>query len=157
MSITLADAIEFITLEADMLDYGQFKEWLSLYTPDGLYIVPIDPDADDYQKKLNYAYDNAEMRQNRVTRLLSGRAISAMPPAHTVRLLGRYRMLETDETKCIVRCAQMLTEMRQGRERYYSANVTFHLLKTDDGLKIDRKIICLLTSTEALTTVSYIL
>ena len=157
MSITLNDAIEFITLEADLLDYGQFKEWLSLYTPEGLYIVPIDPDATDYEKTLNYAYDNAEMRQNRVTRLLGGRAISAMPPARTVRMHGRYRMLEADETKCVVRCAQILTELRQGRERYYSANVTFHLVKTDAGLKIDRKIVSLLTSTEALTAVSYIL
>lgn len=157
MSITLDDAIALVTLEADMLDHGDFRDWLSLYTPDGLYVVPIDPDTECFEKTLNYAYDNAEMRQNRVERLLGGRAISAMPPARTVRMLGRYRMLETDATQCTLRCAQLLTELRQGRERYYAANVTFHLVSTAEGLKIDRKIIRLLTSTEALTAVSYIL
>ena len=157
MSITLDDAIALVTLEADMLDHGDFRDWLSLYTPDGLYVVPIDPDTECFEKTLNYAYDNAEMRQNRVERLLGGRAISAMPPARTVRMLGRYRMLEADAAQCTLRCAQLLTELRQGRERYYADNVTFRLVSTAEGLKIDRKIIRLLTSTEALTAVSYIL
>jgi 3-phenylpropionate/cinnamic acid dioxygenase small subunit len=157
MSITQDEAIALVTLEADMLDHGDFREWLSLYTPDGLYVVPIDPDTECFEKILNYAYDNAEMRQKRVERLLGGRAISAMPPARTIRLLGRYRMLEMGAACCTLRCAQLLTELRQGRERYYAANITFHLVSTPDGMKIDRKIVRLLTSTEALTAVSYIL
>ena len=157
MSITLNEAIEMITLEADMLDHGDFREWLSLYTPNGIYVVPIDPDTEEFEKTLNYAYDNAEMREKRVERLLNGRAISAAPPAKTVRLQARYRMLESDAESCTLRCAQMLTELRQGRERYYSANVTFRLVRIDGALKIDRKIVRLLTSTEALTAVSYIL
>ncbi|AQS83848.1 MAG: aromatic-ring-hydroxylating dioxygenase subunit beta [Acetobacter aceti] len=157
MSIALDQAIELVTQEADLLDHGEFTQWLSLYTTDGLYIVPIDPSGDDFEKTLNYAYDNAHMRKLRVQRLLGGRAISAMPPARTVRLLGRYRLLDSSDTWCKLRCAQILTELRQGRERYYAANITFVLVQTDTGLKIDRKIIRLLTSTEALTAVSYIL
>ncbi|WP_367161134.1 aromatic-ring-hydroxylating dioxygenase subunit beta (plasmid) [Kozakia baliensis] len=157
MSITLEDAIALITLEADMLDHGEFQEWLTLYTPDARYVVPIDPDVEDYEAVLNYAYDDAEMRRKRVERLLGGRSISAAPPARTVRLLSRYRMLETQEQSCTLRCAQLLTELRQGRERYYAANLTFRLEKTEDGLRIALKVIRLLTSTEALTAVSYIL
>ncbi|GAL96014.1 MULTISPECIES: aromatic-ring-hydroxylating dioxygenase subunit beta [Acetobacter] len=159
MTITLNEAIELITLEADMLDHGEFREWLKLYTEDGLYAVPIDPDAkvEDLEKILNYAYDNAEMREKRVERLLGGRSISAAPPARTVRLLSRYRMLETGTGSCTLRCAQFLTELRQGRERYYAANVTFRLKKMEERFCIDQKIVRLLTSTEALTAVSYIL
>lgn len=67
MTITLNEAIELITLEADMLDHSEFREWLKLYTADSLYAVPIDPDAkvEDLGKILNYAYDNAEMREAR--------------------------------------------------------------------------------------------
>ena len=157
MSITLNEAVELVTLEADLLDHGDFTQWLSLYTEDGLYIVPIDPDTEDFEDILNYAYDNADMRAKRVQRLLSGRAISAAPPARTVRLLSRYRLLNTDDASCTLRCAQLLTELRQGRERYYAANVTFDLVRTEAGLKIGRKVVRLLTSTEALTAVSYIL
>ncbi|GAA07333.1 aromatic-ring-hydroxylating dioxygenase subunit beta [Acetobacter tropicalis] len=159
MTITLNEAIELITLEADMLDHSEFREWLKLYTADSLYAVPIDPDAkvEDLGKILNYAYDNAEMREKRVERLLGGRSISAAPPARTVRLLSRYRMLETGTESCTLRCAQLLTELRQGRERYYAADVMFRLKRTEDGLRINQKIVRLLTSTEALTAVSYIL
>lgn len=157
MTITLEDAVALITLEADMLDHGDFRDWLKLYTPDGLYIVPIDPDAQDFKAVLNYAYDDASMREKRVDRLLSGRSISAAPPAKTVRLLSRYRLLESSETHCVLRCAQLLTELRQGRERYYAGNLNYHLVKTDDGLKISLKVVRLLTATEALTAVSYIL
>lgn len=157
MSITLQDAISLITLEADMLDHGDFRSWLKLYTPEGRYVVPIDPDSEDFEKVLNYAYDDAEMREKRVVRLLSGRSISAAPPARTVRLLSRYRMLESSDTHCILRCAQMLQELRQGRVHDYAANLNYRLEMTDDGLKIALKVVRLLISTEALTAVSYIL
>ena len=57
----------------------------------------------------------------------------------------------------MLRCAQLLTELRQGRERSYAANVIFTLVKEGDSLKIDQKVIKILGSTEALTAVSYIL
>ncbi|WP_342629734.1 aromatic-ring-hydroxylating dioxygenase subunit beta [Nguyenibacter vanlangensis] len=157
MSISLEEAIALITLEADLLDHGGFLQWLTLYTPDGRYVVPIDPDTEDFERVLNYAYDDAHMRQKRVERLLGGRSISAAPPARTVRLLSRYRMLENDSESCTLRCAQFLNELRQGRERNYAANLTYRLVRTADGLKIDLKVIRLLGSTEALTAVSYIL
>ncbi|GBQ32928.1 aromatic-ring-hydroxylating dioxygenase subunit beta [Gluconacetobacter sacchari] len=157
MTITLDEAVALVTLEADLLDHGQFHDWLGLYTPGGRYVIPIDPDAEDFENVLNYAYDDAAMRAKRVERLLGGRSISAAPPAQTVRLLSRYRMLASDGDACTLRCAQYLKELRQHRERDYAANVTYRLVRTPDGLKIDLKVIRLLIATEALTAVSYIL
>ncbi|MFT8776860.1 MAG: aromatic-ring-hydroxylating dioxygenase subunit beta [Gluconacetobacter liquefaciens] len=157
MSITLDDAMALITLEADLLDHGQFHDWLALYTPEAKYIVPVDPDEENFEATLNYAYDDAAMRRKRVERLLGGRSISAAPPARTIRLLGRARMLEDGAASCTVRCAQLLKELRQHRVRDYAANLTYRLARTPEGLKIDRKVIRLLDATEALTAVSYIL
>jgi len=157
MSVSLSDAIELATLEADLLDHEGFRDWLNLYTGDALYIVPIDPDETDFEGTLNYAYDDADMRAKRVERLLGGRSISAAPPARTVRLQARFRLVDAGEDRCTLRCAQFLTELRQGRQRSYAANVTFEMVRTQSGLKIARKLIRLLDSTEALTAVSYIL
>ncbi|MFT8564622.1 aromatic-ring-hydroxylating dioxygenase subunit beta [Acetobacter orientalis] len=157
MSISLAQAIELITLEADLLDYGEFKSWLDLYAEDGVYVIPIEHDATNYEGTLNYAYDNAEMRAKRVERLLGGRSISAAPPARTIRLLSRYRMLSANDDMCALRCAQLLTENRHGRERSYAANIEYTLVKKEGALKIQSKVIRLLCSTDALTVVSYIL
>jgi len=66
----------FIWQEADMLDHGDFAQWLDLWTEDATYIIPIDPLETDFENTLNYAYDNHHMRQLRVTRLTSGESIS---------------------------------------------------------------------------------
>jgi len=57
---------EFLSIEADMLDHREYQDWLKLWQPDGLYIVPVDVNADDYKNALNVAYDNEHMRQLRV-------------------------------------------------------------------------------------------
>ncbi|WP_317987972.1 aromatic-ring-hydroxylating dioxygenase subunit beta, partial [Klebsiella aerogenes] len=86
-------AIQFINLEADLLDQGEFREWLALWRAEGMYIIPIDQQTTDFANVLNYAYDNHEMREKRVQRLYSGESISTTPRARTIRMSGRYRLL----------------------------------------------------------------
>lgn len=156
-NITLQDAVEFIWLEADLLDSASYEEWLALWTPDAKYVVPIDPASTDFENTLNYAYDDHSMRQKRVDRLVSGQSVSASPVARTVRLLSRFRMLRSDQETCDVRCSQMLTEFRRERERTYTADIVFKLVRTDQGLRIDQKVIRLINSTASLMGIGYIL
>lgn len=155
--ITLAEAMEFVWIEADLLDSAGYEEWLALWTPDGRYIVPIDPAETDFEATLNLAYDDAAIRRKRVERLTSGSSISASPVARTVRLLSRFRLLRSDADSCELRCAQILTEFRRERERIYTANIHFHLKRTPSGLKIDKKIVWLINSTAAPMGIGYIL
>ena len=59
----------FLWQEADMLDHGEYAQWLESWTNDGLYILPINPLETDFENTLNYACDNAAMRAKRVARL----------------------------------------------------------------------------------------
>ncbi|MGP9810328.1 aromatic-ring-hydroxylating dioxygenase subunit beta [Rhodopseudomonas sp. NSM] len=157
LTITLAEAMEFAWYEADLLDHAIYDEWLAQWTADALYIVPIEPGTTDFENSLNYAYDDHGMRKKRVERLLSGQSVSASPVALTVRSLSRFRMLRADESSCELRCAQIITEFRRGRERMYTADVTFQLVRSDTGLKIRQKLVWLINSTEALSGIGYIL
>jgi len=157
LTITLAEAMEFAWYEADLLDHAVFDEWLAQWTDDALYIVPIEPGTTDFANSLNYAYDDHQMRKKRVERLLSGQSVSASPVALTVRSLSRFRMLKADAASCELRCAQIITEFRRGRERMYTADVTFQLVRTAAGLKIRQKLVWLINSTEALSGIGYIL
>jgi 3-phenylpropionate/cinnamic acid dioxygenase small subunit len=157
LTITLAEAMEFAWYEADLLDHAIYDEWLSQWTADALYIVPIEPGTTDFENSLNYAYDDHGMRKKRVERLLNGQSVSASPVALTVRSLSRFRMLRADESSCELRCAQIITEFRRGRERMYTADVTFQLVRGDAGLKIKQKLVWLINSTEALSGIGYIL
>lgn len=147
----------FLWQEADMLDHGEYAQWLESWTTDGLYIVPIDPQETDFANTLNYAYDNAEMRAKRVARLVSGESISTSPAPRTIRSQSRFRVLADNGDVITVRCAQNLHEFRQTVHKHYNADITYELVRTAGGFLIRRKIIRLINSTDTLQGIGYIL
>lgn len=158
MDIQLLDqAAAFIWQEADMLDHGDFADWLGLWAEDGLYIIPIDPKETDYENTLNYAYDDQHMREKRVKRLTSGESISTSPQPRTIRMPTRFRILGEADGVVTVRCAQQLTEFRKDTIRQYTADVTFKLQRVGDSFRIKLKLISLINSDDALSGIGYIL
>jgi 3-phenylpropionate/cinnamic acid dioxygenase small subunit len=155
--ISLQEAAEFIWREADILDDLAYREWLKLWTADGLYIVPIDRDAEDHAAALNVLYDDQGMREARVKRLLSGFSMSSAPPARTVRTVSRFRTLEADADSITLRAAQHLVEYKYERTRVLAADVTYRLVRTAGGLALDRKIVQLINSDDALFGIGYLL
>ena len=147
----------FIWQEADMLDHGEYAQWLESWTADGLYIVPIDPQQTDFANTLNYAYDNADMREKRVARLGSGESISTSPVPRTVRDVSRFRVLANDGANVTVRCAQNLREFRKDVLKHYTADVTFELARSGGSFLIRRKIVRLINATDTLQGIGYIL
>ena len=154
----LNEVTAFIWAEADMLDHSEYQEWLNLWSEQGKYIIPIDPTLTDYENNLNYAYDDHHMRKLRVQRLENGEAISTAPKANTVRSVSRVRVIQDQDNEIVLRCAQNLREFRKENLKHYTADVTYHLVRqTEGGLKISRKVINLVNSTDTLAGISYIL
>lgn len=157
MTNLMNDVTAFIHQEADMLDFKEYQEWLDLWDADGLYIVPIDPDAEDFANTLNYAYDKADMRKLRVNRLTSGEAVSTQTTPKTVRAPTRFRILGQDGESVTVRCAQHISENRHGNLRTYPADVTYTLRRDGESFRIQEKIVRLLNSDNHLSSIGYIL
>lgn len=155
--ISLADATAFIWAEADLLDRLDYRQWLPLWDPAGLYVIPIERDAPDDADALNIAYDDAEMREARVRRLLSGFSMSSAPPARTVRTASRFVVEDSNVGSITVRCAQVLLEYKYGRTRMLGADVIYRLISTPEGLRMSRKTILLLNSDEHLFGMGYLL
>lgn len=152
----LAQVIEFIGYEADLLDHKGYQEWLSLWTEEGLYIVPADLKATDYLNTLNLALDDADMRRMRVARLENGESVSALSVGDTVRMMSRVRILEAGDEVVIARCAMTLNELRHGKLVSYPANVEYILRRAGDGLRMEQKVVKLLHADGFLRTVSFI-
>ena len=157
MNLPLLNSVTaFVWAEADMLDHAEYDAWLALWSPDGSYIVPIDPDAEDYANSLNYAHDDAEMRRLRVERLNGRESISVQPRARTVRSVSRLRVIKEDSEGVIVRGAQDLSAFRKEGLRQFSADVTWNLQRKGEDWCIERKIVRLISSTDTLACVGYI-
>ena len=157
-AFNLSAATEFVWMEADLLDQKSYKQWLTLWEAEGKYIVPIDPEETDFENSLNYAYDDAAMRDMRVRRLTSGQSMSAAHAAKTLRTISRFVRLDDDENGNIrIRGAQHLVEYKFDKHRTYAANVTWRLKPSDTGFQIVEKIVRLLNSEDALSGMTILL
>lgn len=153
----ISQVAAFVWQEADMLDHTEYADWLDLWTADGLYIVPIDPNEKDFANTLNYAHDDGKMRKLRVERLLSGESVSTTPAPTVVRSASRFRILANDGKNLSVRCAQHFREFNKHSQRHYSADVTYDLIQEEGGFKLHRKIVRLVNSTNTLQAMAFIL
>jgi 3-phenylpropionate/cinnamic acid dioxygenase small subunit len=153
----LQSATAFVWAEADMLDHGEYAAWLDLWSPSGHYIVPIDPDTTDFDNTLNYAHDDANMRNMRVARLTSGESVSTQPMARTVRSVSRLRVIAEDGGTVTLRGAQDLREFRKADIHQYTADVTWTLVANGATWRIQRKVLRLINSTDTLLGIGFIL
>ena len=154
----VALAAEFIALEADLLDSRDYAAWLALWVPDGKYVVPVNPDETNYEDMLNYAYDDAAMRDMRVRRLTSGESMSAANAGRTLRSVSRFRLLgQNDRGDLLVRSAQQLIEYKFNRHRTYAANVEWALRPEGESFRIVEKVVRLLHGGDALAGITFLL
>lgn len=153
----LQEVTAFIWQEGDMLDHGEYDAWLALWAEKSTYIIPINPLEEDFENTLNYAYDDAHMRQLRVQRLIGGESISTSPQPRTVRTLSRFRVLFDDGLHVTVRCAQNVREFRKDVLKHYSADLVYELVRAGDEFMIQRKLIRLINSDDTLMGIGYIL
>ena len=157
MNLSLLNSVTaFVWTEADMLDHTEYDAWLALWSPDGTYIVPIDPDAEDHANTLNYAHDDAEMRRLRAERLSGRDSVSVQPRPRTVRSVSRLRVVKEEGDRVTVRGAQDLHAFRKEDTRQFSADVTWQLRRQGDAWCIERKVVKLVNSTDVLSCVGYI-
>lgn len=157
LNTPLGQAIAFIWQEAELLDRKDYAAWGKLWSEDGLYIVPIDPDTTDYASVLNYAYDDARMRQLRIERFTSGYSMSAADSAVTVRTVSRFTLVESAGDEIEVRSAQILAAYKRGATTLFAGNLTHRIRMTAEGPKLVQKVVRLVNSQDALNALGYLL
>ena len=156
-NLNLQSVSEFMWREAEMLDNRNYSEWLDLWEEDGLYIVPIEREAEDYADVLNFAYDDANMRKMRVARLTSRFSMSATSSSITVRTTSRFVLKEQNNNEITIRAAQHLADYRRDKLQMIAADVEAVLRQTDNGLKYVKKIVRLANSEDAISGFAYLL
>lgn len=153
----LGKAIAFIWQEAELLDRKDYSAWGKLWADDGYYIVPIDPDTTDYASQLNYAYDDARMRQLRIERFASGYSMSAADSAITVRTVSRFTLAKSEGNEIEVNSAQILAAYKRGATTLFAGNLTHRVRMTAEGPKLVQKVVRLVNSQDALNALGYLL
>ena len=156
----VARAIELIWHEADLLDRKEYAAWNGLYAEDGHYIVPIDPETEDFDNTLNMIYDDSRMRGMRVTRMIEGYAIAAVDAARTIRTVSRFVPTSVSDEQVILRSAQILVAYKRGRHDLWAGEVEHRIRLSADGPtgdRIRRKVVRLVDSEGAPPAAGFLL
>jgi 3-phenylpropionate/cinnamic acid dioxygenase small subunit len=158
-SQTLSKAIELIWREATLLDHKRYDEWLKLWEPAGVYVVPIDRNAVDFENTLNYIYDDHNMRQKRVERMMDGTAGSVVDSALTVRTVSRFveLPLEDDAAIVAVSAAQILIAYKRGVGTIFAADVIYRIRADQAEPLIEQKIVRLVNSMDTLNSIGFLM
>ena len=115
-SITKQEAEEFLFREAQLLDERLYEEWLELFTPDGIYWIPIDEKANpDLEPSI--IYDDEQERRLRVYQILHQPHYAQMPPSRTVHAVSNLMVGDEVDGEVPVFCNLALFEIRQGNPR----------------------------------------
>lgn len=150
-------AIAFIWQEAELLDRKDYAAWEALWSEEGHYVIPIDPDTTDFAATLNYAYDDARMRRMRVERFASGFSMSAADSAVTVRTVSRFSLVSAQGDELEVRSAQLLAAYKRGTTTLFAGDLTHRIRLTQDGPTLLQKVVRLVNSQDALNALGFLL
>lgn len=149
-------AIELIWQEATLLDDKHYEAWQQLFTEDAMYVVPIDPETEDFETSLNMIYDDQRMRKLRVERLVQGFSPSAVAAARTVRVLSRFTVKEISENELTLRSAQIINAFKRESFTTLGADVEHRIVLEGDDAKIKLKVVRLIDSEDAVSASGYL-
>ena len=125
--LRVARAIDLVTYEAELLDRKNYEEWQELYAKDGIYVIPIDPETEDFADHLNMVFDDDALRRARVVRLTEGYAISAVDAAATVRTLSRFIAAEVSDSEVLLRATQVVVAYKRGTHDLWAGDVEYRI------------------------------
>ena len=118
LSLSRSEAEEFLYREARLLDERRFEDWLALFTPDGIYWLPIEEDSDP-NERVSLVYDNTARREERIFRLRMRpiQVHSQDPPSKTIHLISNVFVERIKGDEAEVRSSQVVFEISSGHWR----------------------------------------
>lgn len=150
-------AIELVWREATLLDDKDYPSWEELFTEEAIYVVPIDPDTEDFSSSLNMVYDDKRMRHMRVERMMQGYAPSAVAAARTVRVISRFVVESVSDDSVTLRSAQILSAFKRNNFQTIGADLTHTITLHDDGDRIAQKVARLINSEDAVNAAGFLI
>jgi len=118
----------FLYEEADYLDSGNLDAWISLYTEDATYWMPVSEEQQDPLGEISILYENRTLMQIRALNFNHRLAPSFETPVKTSHIIGNVRLLECDSLADItVRSNFHLVMFFQGVQEIFAGRATHHL------------------------------
>jgi 3-phenylpropionate/cinnamic acid dioxygenase small subunit len=149
------DIAAFIYLEARLADEALYSQWESLWDADGLYWVPMRPDADP-DLHLSYVFDNRRRIKSRVAQLNSGSRHSQTPPSVIRRTVTNLEVIAQDGDTVTVGSNFALFEYRYALT-VWAGRYLHKIRTTGDSPTLVAKTVHLVNAGGPLPTMSFLI
>ncbi|MEE2970473.1 MAG: aromatic-ring-hydroxylating dioxygenase subunit beta [Pseudomonadota bacterium] len=127
---------EFLFFEARLLDGREFQAWAELFADDGIYWVPMREGQEDPLTEHSIFYDDKDLLDVRVRRLLHPDTLAQIPASRTRHVVGNVVLDETDGDEIHARSNLVMFEYRRDEQRVFGAEVQHRLHRVEDGFEI---------------------
>lgn len=146
---------QFLFHEARLMDEHRYQEWLSLWTHDAVYWVPCSEDADP-NRDVSLIYDDRVKLADRATYLDRGTLLDAETRPRLRRIVSNVEAKPADGGDFEVSSNFVLIEARE-RQQYLWGGRSIHRLCQEKGaIKIRRKKVLLVNSSQPLSTMHFL-
>lgn len=131
----------FLINEVRLLDERRFREWMALFSEDGVYWVPSSPDQTSPLTQASLFYDDRPLMTTRIERLEHPLIHVQTPPSQTVHLVSNVLIQSADEASGEVTITSnlIMTEFRLDQQRIFAGRQTHVLRRADSGYCIALK------------------
>ena len=133
---------QFLYHEARLLDEQRYEEWLTLFTENATYWVPLEQSQKDPHETSSLIYDDRTLLELRVRQFRHPRAHARAPLPRTVHQVGNVVARDL-----IVTSALTVVEFRNETQRLWAGLVEHQLKRNGDSFRIARKRVDLVNST----------
>ncbi len=129
---------QFLYAQAEILDERRWADWLALFTEDGKYWMPADPEQTTGERLPNIFYEDVYLMDMRIRRVEHPYAHSQMAGHRTSHTVSNVTIQNEDAASGDVVCTSRfhMVEYRRDDQRYFGGKYTHTLKKTDDGYRI---------------------
>ena len=151
----LREAIaDLIRLETRCLDQADLDTWVSLFTEDGYYWMPLEREQTDPEQHDSLIYDNRALMEMRRYNLHNPLSPTMQQEVRSVRILSG---LETDLPAGpdgeITVTATVIAVIHHRKQDTFAGTVTWRLVQTEEGLKIKSKRVDLINADAPLDSI----
>lgn len=129
-----------IRTETACLNNDDLDSWISLFTDDGHYWMPLEEEHADPEKHDSLVYDNRALMAMRKYNLGNPLSPSMQVKVRSVRILSDIEIRMVDESDDEVDVsAFVIAVIHQQQKNYYAGKLSYRLVNSDNGLKIKMK------------------
>jgi ethylbenzene dioxygenase subunit beta len=125
--------------EARLIDQGRLDDWLDLFTDNACYWLPADASELNPAKTVSWEFNDRRRMEERVERILTGKAYSQLPPTRTTHSYTNIELMAVSDDEIHALCKFMINTHRPEGNRLLSGWNGFILKRQGASWLIDLK------------------